>query len=214
LHQEILIDIETLSLKGLLTIPKNAIAIVVFAHGSGSGRNSPRNKYVAKMLQDRDIATLLVDLLTEEEEKIDQETNKYRFDIPFLANRLTKVCCWVQEKTKTKHLKIGLFGASTGAAAAIITASELINDIFAIVSRGGRPDLAGVALTKIKAPILLIVGQKDETVLKLNQKAFELIKSYKKIEIVPRATHLFEEPGTLQQASSITQHWFESCLML
>lgn len=209
--EEIVIQVESGSLGGILSIPENAKGIVLFAHGSGSGRFSPRNQFVAKMLQDDNIATLLMDLLTEKEEEKDDITRELRFDIPFLAKRLLEVTEWAKKHKETKALTIGYFGASTGAAAALIAASDR-KDIKAIVSRGGRPDLAGNKLSRVTSPTLLIVGGADYEVIELNQQAFRLLTCEKKLEIVPNATHLFEEPGTLNLAAKLAANWFTKYL--
>ncbi len=208
--KEISIDLpkEKISLDGIVALPEGAKKIIVFAHGSGSGRNSPRNQFVASVLLKHNLGILLMDLLTKKEEAIDELTSEYRFDIPLLAKRLTGVAEWIGRNVATKHLSVGYFGASTGAAAALISAAEEGTNIFAIVSRGGRPDLAGKVLTKVKAPTLLIVGSYDYEVIDLNNLAFELLRSEKKMEIVKGATHLFEEPGTLEQVADLAALWF------
>lgn len=193
---------------GLLHIPKGTKGIVLFAHGSGSGRNSPRNQFVASFLREGNLATLLMDLLTEEEEEIDLITRHLRFDIPFLAERLGAVTEWLGLWEETKSLKIGYFGSSTGAAAALVTAAEQEDRIQAVVSRGGRPDLAASSLKVVKAPTLLIVGGDDYGVIELNEQALKEITAEKKLEIVPHATHLFEEPGTLEQVAQLAREWF------
>jgi putative phosphoribosyl transferase len=200
---------EKISLKGILSLPPKATKIIVFAHGSGSGRNSPRNQFVAEQMVKEQLATLLLDLLTEKEEILDQETRKYRFDISLLAKRLMQTTKWLSSHLGTKHLKIGYFGASTGSAAALMAAAE-DGKIFAIVSRGGRPDLALSYLSRVKAPTLLIVGENDPDVLFLNQQALEKIFSEKKLEIIPKATHLFEEKGALEKVSHLAISWFKN----
>lgn len=199
-------------LEGDLAVPKDAGGIVLFAHGSGSSRLSPRNRHVAEVLQGNGLATLLFDLLTKEEEKEDMWTGHLRFDIEFLAERLTAATKWVQENGKTKSLPIGYFGASTGAGAALVAAAEYPNDIFAVVSRGGRPDLAIEHLPKVKAPTLLIVGGDDEPVIEMNKEAMRHMHALKKLEIVKGASHLFEEPGTLEEVAKLASQWFSSCL--
>ena len=179
-------------------IPTGAQGLVLFAHGSGSSRRSPRNRYVAKVLNEAGLATLLFDLLTTKEDSIDQRTRHLRFDIGLLAARLKGARDWNRQNPTTSMLNIGYFGASTGSAAALIAAAEQPSGVSAIVSRGGRPDLAGTALTRVQAPTLLIVGGNDHGVIDLNQDAFEHISAEKQLEIVPGATHLFEEPGTLE----------------
>lgn len=195
-------------LKGLLTLPKNAQGLVVFAHGSGSGRHSPRNQYVAQVLNQGSIATLLLDLLTLEEEEIDQITRHIRFDIPLLSERLTQIASYLSKNQETKLLNLGYFGASTGAAAALIAAAKQPELIKAVVSRGGRADLAGSFLSSVKCPTLLIVGGNDFGVIELNQEAYALIKAKKELKIVPEATHLFEEEGALEEVSRLALQWF------
>lgn len=202
------VPINTIMLEGILTIPKNSKGIVIFAHGSGSSRLSPRNNFVAQKLQKAGIGTLLIDLLTGDEDKI-YET---RFDITLLTYRLIDIIQWLQKQPKTKNLSIGLFGASTGAAAALEVAAKLGSKIKAVVSRGGRPDLAMAILDKVTSPTLLIVGGNDFGVIELNTQAFEALKSIKKLEIVNGATHLFEEPGALEKVAQLAIHWFEKYL--
>jgi dienelactone hydrolase len=206
--QEVIITIDQEKLKGLLSIPPKATGIVLFAHGSGSGRLSPRNQFVAEKLQHAGLATLLMDLLTDEEDAIDQMTRQFRFDIELLTERLVGTTGWLTTQENTKQLKAGYFGASTGAAAALMAASELGDKIKAVVSRGGRPDLAEDALEFVKAPTLLIVGGDDSGVIELNQKALDALKIEKKLEIVKGATHLFEEPGALDQVADLAAKWF------
>ncbi len=196
------------TIMGNLTIPQGAQSIVLFAHGSGSSRFSPRNKYVAGMLHESNIATLLIDLLTMEEENVDEATGQFRFDVDMLAQRLVDVTEWLRSEPATMNLRIGYFGASTGAAAALIAAAKLLDNIKAVVSRGGRPDLADEHLAKVRAPTLLIVGGDDPEVLELNKQALKQIRTEKKLEIVPGATHLFEEPGTLHEAAILAREWF------
>lgn len=198
---------DNLTLQGILTIPENTTKLVVFVHGSGSGRLSPRNQYVSTYLAEHELATLLFDLLTPQEETIDLETRELRFNIPLLSQRLLEVTKWLKGNAETKHMTIGYFGASTGAAAALMAATQ--EDIFAIVSRGGRPDLAASALRQVKAPVMLIVGGDDLEVLALNQEAFALIPGEKKLEIVSGATHLFEEPGALEIVAQLAVAWFK-----
>lgn len=199
-------------LEGDLHIPPSVKGIVLFAHGSGSSRFSPRNKYVAEVLRQSHLATLLMDLLTKEEETIDQQTAALRFDIDLLAERLQKATLWVQKDKDLQSFKIGYFGASTGAAAALIAASKMKNSVSAVVSRGGRPDLAGSYLSHVYAPTLLIVGGYDVDVIALNEKAYGLLPCKKKIEIVPKATHLFEEPGALESVAQLAATWFDEHL--
>lgn len=190
-----------------LSIPSHARGIVVFAHGSGSSRLSPRNTFVARTLNNAGFATLLLDLLTKEEEKIDNRTRKLRFDIDLLATRLISATDWLEKDHD--HMRVAYFGASTGAAAAICAAAQRPDRIKAIVSRGGRPDLAKEALPKITAPTLLIVGGHDEHVLDLNKEAAAQVRAPHDIAVVPGATHLFEEPGALDEVAHLACHWFE-----
>jgi putative phosphoribosyl transferase len=198
-------------LNGDLHIPRDLRGVVLFAHGSGSSRLSPRNQFVAQVLQDAGMATLLLDLLTEQEETIDRNTAQLRFDVELLAERLLSAIEWIGSHREFQGARVGLFGASTGAAAALIAASES-KGVTAVVSRGGRPDLAGDALEHVTAPVLLIVGSLDRTVLNWNRQAMGRLGGEKKLEIVPGATHLFEEPGTLEQVAQIARDWFEQHL--
>jgi putative phosphoribosyl transferase len=200
------------TLEGNLCIPDEAAGVVLFAHGSGSSRHSPRNRFVAEELQRRRLATLLIDLLTHEEEQEDVRTARLRFDIRLLAHRLVTTTHWLGEQARTRTLKIGYFGASTGAAAALVAAADRRKKIAAIVSRGGRPDLAGSALPHVAAPTLLIVGGDDVPVLSLNRQAFEKLNVEKRLHVVPGATHLFEEPGTLEEAAQVAGDWFQTHL--
>jgi dienelactone hydrolase len=195
-------------LSGNLTIPENAIALVLFAHGSGSSRHSPRNQFVARTLNSASLATLLFDLLTPEEEALDIHTREHRFNIGLLAERLVHATKWVREQEETRNLHIGYFGSSTGGAAALVAAAEIPQDIRAVVSRGGRPDLAGDALPKVQAPTLLIVGGNDDVVIELNEMARDQMRCEVKLEIIARATHLFEEPGALEQVAKLASDWF------
>lgn len=195
-------------LEGELALPKEAQGIVLFVHGSGSSRHSPRNQYVAQVLQSAEIGTLLFDLLTEDEEAIDRSTGHLRFDIGLLSERLIHATHWIQRNSNTQNLQIGYFGASTGGAAALVAAALLGDQISAVVSRGGRPDLAGDALPKVIAPTLLIVGGFDKIVIELNRQAFEQLQCEKTLEIVPAASHLFEEPGKLEEVAKIASDWF------
>jgi putative phosphoribosyl transferase len=199
-------------LEGDLAVPGNASGLVIFAHGSGSGRLSPRNRYVANVLQEAGLATLLFDLLTAREEAEDAVTGHLRFDIGYLARRLVSVADWVAGQRETRKLSLGYFGASTGAAAALVAAAEKPDLIKAVVSRGGRPDLAGQALPRVKAPVLLIVGGLDTQVIELNEEAMAQLDTIKKLVIVPGANHLFEEPGTLPQAARLASEWFSQYL--
>jgi len=195
-------------LEGELRIPEHAEGIVLFAHGSGSSRHSPRNRYVAQALQEGGLATLLIDLLTTAEEREDERTARLRFDIRLLAGRVSAAADWLGQNADTARLRIGYFGASTGAAAALVSAAERTGHVAAIVSRGGRPDLAGPALERVKAPTLLIVGGHDRPVIEMNRDAFAHLQGEKRIEIVPGATHLFEEPGALEQVARLAREWF------
>ena len=195
-------------LAGDLDVPPDAVAMVIFAHGSGSSPLSPRNQYVAKVLRQARLATLLLDLLTEAEEHEDDLTGAFRFDIGLLANRLTATIGWVEASRELRQLPLGLFGASTGAAAALVAAATEDQHVRAVVSRGGRPDLAGESLGHVCAATLLIVGSYDPTVLTLNRDAFRRLQCEKQLAIVPRATHLFEEPGALETVARLADQWF------
>ena len=192
-----------------LRMPDDARGLIIFAHGSGSSRLSSRNRFVAGVLHHAGFATLLLDLLTAQEEEIDIRTRRLRFDIDLLAKRLSEATKWSQEDRDTSGLTIGYFGASTGAAAALIATSEVPGGIRAVVCRGGRPDLAGPALLRVAAPTLLIVGGNDIPVIELNEQAFQELRCEKKLEIVPGATHLFEEPGTLERVAELASRWFD-----
>jgi putative phosphoribosyl transferase len=198
------------TLDGNLAIIDQPLGLVLFAHGSGSSRHSPRNQFVARTLNNARLATLLFDLLTPDEEAVDLYTRQHRFDIGLLAERLVHATKWAKQQRQIANLNAGYFGSSTGAAAALIAASELPNDISAVVSRGGRPDLAGAALPKVKAPTLLIVGGEDHGVIELNEEARAQMKCECKIDIVPGATHLFEEPGALEKVARLASDWFVS----
>jgi dienelactone hydrolase len=195
-------------LAGTLALPAEACGVVAFAHGSGSSRHSPRNRYVAAELNRGKLATLLLDLLTEEEGRLDETTHELRFDIPLLATRLEHAIAWLRDEPRTRDLSIGLFGASTGSAAALIAAARRPRDVAAVVSRGGRPDLAAESLRDVEAPTLLIVGGRDEAVIELNREAAERMSAKCRIEIVHGATHLFEEPGTLEEVARLACAWF------
>ncbi len=213
-NNEVRIPINSIVLEGNLVIPEGAQGIVIFAHGSGSSRHSSRNKYVAWKLQKEGFGTLLFDLLTAEEERIDMVTAHLRFDIDLLANRLVAVTKWFLINFVTENLNIGYFGASTGAAAALLAAKENSNAIKAIVSRGGRPDLAEKALPDVKAPTLLIVGGNDFQVIDMNQWALERLNvKDKELKIVPGATHLFEESGALEEVAHLAGKWFKRYLL-
>jgi putative phosphoribosyl transferase len=196
-------------LDGDLGVPVGARGVVLFAHGSGSSRHSPRNRYVARVLQEAKLATLLMDLLTPQEERVDQRMAHLRFDIQLLADRLTIAVDWLAREAETRALPIGCFGASTGAAAALVAAASRLNLVKAVVSRGGRPDLAGDLLRRVTAPTLLIVGGYDAPVIELNRHALAALQNEKKLVIVPGATHLFEEPGTLEEVARLARDWFE-----
>jgi dienelactone hydrolase len=198
-------------LRGDLQRPPEADGVVLFAHGSGSGRHSPRNRYVASELNAAGLATLLLDLLTADEERVDMSTGEHRFDISLLSQRLVDAMEWLRGAPGAPP-RIGLFGASTGAAAALVAAAARPEEVTAVVSRGGRPDLAGPALTEVRAPTLLIVGGADRVVLDLNRQALELIPAEKRLVVVPGATHLFEEPGTLEQVARLAVEWFSRWL--
>ncbi len=202
------IPVDGTTLEASMAIPANTRNVVIFSHGSGSSRFSPRNRYVAEFLQQLGMATVLLDLLTPKEETQDLRTGQWRFDIDLLGTRLVQAADWLQMDDRTKQLPVGLFGASTGAAAALLAAAERPQAIAAIVSRGGRPDLAGTALSHVKAPVLLIVGGQDLAVLDLNRSALQRLSGEKKLEIVPGATHLFEEPGALLQVARLAGQWF------
>ena len=199
----------SVTLKGNLTLLEESRAIVIFAHGSGSSRHSPRNRYVARVLNEEKLATLLIDLLTLHEEVVDARTAQLRFDIDLLAERLVDATDWLTQFPDTKHLRIGYFGASTGAAAALAAAAVRPDAVRAIVSRGGRPDLAGAALTRVQAPTLLIVGEHDDQVVQLNRQALTQLRCEKWLVIVPGATHLFEEPGALDEVARLARDWFQ-----
>jgi len=201
-------------IQGDLHVPQKSTSIVVFAHGSGSSRHSPRNNYVADVLNDAGIATLLIDLLTPDEELIDFQTARLRFDIGLLADRLTTVMHWLRGQSATDKLHLGYFGASTGAAAALVAAAKQPEFVEAIVSRGGRPDLAGSWLIKVPAPTLLIVGGNDKIVIELNYQAAAELRAEHRLEIVPNAGHLFEEPGALEQVAALARDWFDEHLIL
>lgn len=189
-------------------VPKGASGLVTIAHGSGSSRYSPRDQWIASQLYEQGLGVFLMDLLTREEEAVDRVTRELRFDIPFLAKRLIEVTRWQRAQKASADLKLGLFGASTGAAAALVAAADLGENIAAVVSRGGRPDLAGPALARVSAATLLIVGGDDLEVITLNEEAYAQLHCVKELQIVPGATHLFEEPGKLEQVAALTTTWF------
>ena len=195
-------------LSGSLMIPNNLIALVLFAHGSGSSRHSPRNQFVARTLNRASLGTFLFDLLTPEEEALDIYTREHRFNISLLAERLVHATNWAKEQDQTRDLRIGYFGSSTGGGAALVAAAKLPQDVGAVVSRGGRPDLAGDFLPKVQAPTLLIVGSNDDVVIELNERARDQTRCEVKLEIIPGATHLFEEPGALEKVAKLASDWF------
>lgn len=206
--QDVKISAGPVELDGILAVPEGAEAIVLFAHGSGSGRLSPRNQFVARVLQGAGLATLLFDLLSHEEEAVDARTAHLRFDIGLLAGRLVAATDWIRQEKVGRRLRIGYFGASTGAAAALVSAARRPQVTFAVVSRGGRPDLARTALAQVRAPTLLIVGERDEPVIEMNREAMRALRAETRLEIVPGATHLFEEPGTLDVVARLAVDWF------
>lgn len=196
------------TLEGNISVPEGATGIVLFAHGSGSSRQSPRNRFVAEELNKEGMATLLFDLLTPEEEEVDMQTAHLRFDILLLAKRLVDTTDWILKRQELAELKIGYFGASTGGGAALVAAAERPEAVKAVVSRGGRPDLAGKSLARVRCPTLLIVGGYDEPVIELNKQAMSLLKSEKKMIVIPGATHLFEEKGKLEDVARYACDWF------
>ena len=205
---EIHIPLKDSYLNGFLQIPKNSIGMVLFAHGSGSSRFSIRNQYVASVLNEAKIATLLFDLLTEKEEAVDEKTREYRFNIGLLASRLLVATDWVLQQAAIQHLAIGYMGASTGGGAALQAAAMQPHQIKAVVSRGGRPDLAGAFLSRVNAPTLLIVGGHDEPVIEMNERAMANMHCHTHLDIIPGATHLFEEPGALDEVAKLAKAWF------
>lgn len=208
MERDVLVPAGEVELAGTVAVPEGAGGVVLFAHGTGSGRHSPRNRYVAEVLQEAGLATLLVDLLTEDEEREDARTRHLRFDIGLLAERLAAATAWLGDASETAGLPVGYFGASTGAAAAVVAAANRPEGVAAVVSRGGRPDLAGDALEGVRAPTLLIVGSLDEPVLGMNRDALARLRCEKELRIVEGATHLFEEPGTLEQVAELARDWF------
>jgi putative phosphoribosyl transferase len=208
LDQSLEIPVAGIALEADVTVPERALGVVLFAHGSGSSRHSPRNRYVAAELGRAGLATVLVDLLTPDEERVDARTAKLRFDIDRLAVRTSALADWISEQKPTAGLGVGLFGASTGAAAALIAAAARPNTVSAVVSRGGRPDLAGEWLRLVRQPTLLIVGGLDTQVIQLNQGAVEMLSGTTRLVIVPGASHLFEEPGALEQVARLAASWF------
>ena len=208
--REVEIPAREVTLSGELNIPRNAAGVVLFAHGSGSSRHSPRNRHVAQTIRNAGVGTLLFDLLTRDEKAIDAYTRHLRFDIDLLADRLINATYWL--KGEFDHVRAGYFGASTGAAAALVAAAQLGEIVGAVVSRGGRPDLAADSLPLVKAPTLLIVGGLDYPVIDMNRQAYSRLHCEKEIEIVPGATHLFEEPGTMDQVAHLAAEWFQTHL--
>ncbi len=208
-EQEVRIPADDLTLEGSLSMPKEAAGIVIFAHGSGSSRQSPRNQSVARALLGGGLATLLFDLLTRDEEALDMRTGHLRFDIGLLARRLLSVTDWLAGWMGARQLRIGYFGASTGAGAALVAAARAGDKIGAVVSRGGRPDLAGPALALVQSPTLLIVGGDDREVIELNRMAYEQMRCEKDLKIIPGASHLFEEAGTLEEVARLAAAWFQ-----
>lgn len=199
-------------LRGMLAVPAGALGAVAFAHGSGSSRLSPRNQQVAHQLQAEGLATLLFDLLTHEEAAADERTREYRFNIPLLGERLMVATDWLRSQESTRSLPIGYFGASTGAAAALVAAAERPGDVSAVVSRGGRPDLAGASLSLVTAPTLLLVGELDIVVMRMNETARERLRGTSELVTITGATHLFEEPGTMEQVTRHAAAWFHQHL--
>lgn len=208
----VIVHTRAAALEGDLALPPDASGVVLFAHGSGSSRHSPRNRMVADYLRSRRLGTLLVDLLTADEERIDERTHQLRFDVEMLAERLADAAQWLADTPETRDLPVGYFGASTGAAAALLAAADKPDRAGAIVSRGGRPDLAGSALGRVRAPTLLIVGGEDHVVIELNRQAYRQLRCEKRTEIIPGATHLFEEPGALEQVATLAGDWFTKWL--
>lgn len=208
LETTVAVPVGRLTLQGTLGIPDGARGIILFAHGSGSSRFSPRNRYVARVLRDAGFGTLLLDLLSPEEEQVDDVTRELRFDIPMLAHRLVETVDWLADEARTRELAVGLFGASTGGGAALVAAAERPDRVRAVVSRGGRPDLAGAALPRVHAPTLLIVGGLDDVVITLNEQARARMRADVRLQIVPGATHLFEEPGALERVAALARDWF------
>jgi putative phosphoribosyl transferase len=210
--QQVQVITDSVRLDGYLSVPPGAHGIVAFAHGSGSSLHSSRNQFVANELYEAGLATLLFDLLTSGEERADVRTREYRFDIPMLARRVSGAVEWLEDQAETRRLRVGLFGASTGAAAALIAAAEKPGPVDAVVSRGGRPDLASDSLARVQAPTLLIVGGRDTPVIGMNREAMAKMQNEVKLEIVPGATHLFQEPGALEQVAGLAARWFKTYL--
>lgn len=212
-ERRVLVHAGPVTLEGDLSLPEGAHGVVLFAHGSGSSRHSPRNRHVARFLNEAKLATLLIDLLTSEEEAVDLRTAQLRFDIGLLATRLIATTDWLARQPDTRPLRVGYFGASTGAGAALVATAERPDRVGAVVSRGGRPDLAGAALDGVRAPTLLIVGGNDQPVIELNRAALGQLRCERRLIIVPGATHLFEESGTLDQVARLAREWFERHLV-
>jgi putative phosphoribosyl transferase len=210
--QEVIIPLELIQLEGEVVLPAEAKGLVLFAHGSGSSRHSPRNRYVARVLHEAGVATLLFDLLTADEEELDAYTGHLRFNIPLLAGRLVAVTRWAARREPIRDLNFGYFGSSTGAAAALVAAAELDGQINAVVSRGGRPDLAGPALERVTAATLLIVGGNDTPVIQLNEEAYARMHCERVLKLIPGATHLFEEEGALERVARLAAEWFAAHL--
>lgn len=205
--KSVVIKLPEASLPGDLVVPEGAQGLVIFAHGSGSSRRSPRNRFVAERINEEGLGTLLMDLLTEDEERVDDVTRELRFDIELLARRVAQVVTWAGQQKSLRQLNTGLFGSSTGAAAALVAAADSA-EVKAVVSRGGRPDLAGEALTRVNCPTLLIVGGHDDVVIELNEAARAQMTCPTELVVVPGATHLFEEPGTLEKVADLAAEWF------
>jgi pimeloyl-ACP methyl ester carboxylesterase len=210
-EQTVRVPVEGALLDGDLVVPSGATGVVLFAHGSGSSRFSPRNRYVASVLQ-RTLATLMLDLLTPDEEETDRHTMAFRFDVDLLGERLVHATRWLRTQPRTRALAIGYFGSSTGAAAALLAAAALPDQVAAVVSRGGRPDLAARSLPRVYTPTLLLVGSRDAAVIPLNEAALAALPGRKELVVIPEATHLFEEPGALEQVAYLARDWFELCL--
>jgi putative phosphoribosyl transferase len=213
IERAVRVAVGPVALEGDLRVPARATAVVLFAHGSGSGRRSPRNRHVAQQLGDAGLATLLIDLLTPSEEALDARTGRLRFDIRLLAERVLGATDWLGRQPRMRELRLGYFGASTGAAAALVAAAVRPRSVGAIVTRGGRPDLAGPALPRVAAPTLLIVGGHDVGVVGLNRQALDQLRGDKRLAVVPNATHLFEEPGALDQVARLAREWFTDHLV-
>jgi dienelactone hydrolase len=207
--REVMISVDSISLPGELSVPGRAEGLVLFAHGCGSSRHSPRNQYVAQVIREAGVGTLLFDLLTREEERIDLQTQRLRFYVDLLARRLVGATKWVKKHKEMAPLRIGYFGASAGGGAALVAAAEMGDEIGAVVSRGGRPDMAGEALPRVVSPTMLIVGGSDGVIIRLNEEARGKLQCVKELKIVPGATHMFEEPGKLEEVARLTADWFQ-----